>query len=174
VCVHTYMLSYTHSCIHTCIQVPKPPRPPGCHRGYHATILGCGDGYGASMLPARGFEGNFWATGSALAVLPDFSTLGDAQWTDKPHTIMYSTDTFAAIADDFPADKFAAQWTVRDSPPPTHPSTACASTHVHKCAAKPLPARVRAEGNCVMTVLCVAGFHLHQDPRCLRVLRRLR
>jgi hypothetical protein len=103
--------------------VPKPPRPPGCHRGFHGTIMGCGDahagassgaaGYGAPMQPTKGFVGNFWATDSVLTSLPDFDTLGDPKWLDTPHTIRYmDQETFAKIADDFPADKFAARWTV--------------------------------------------------------------
>ena len=103
--------------------VPKPPRPPGCHRGFHATIMGCSDAhagahsgaafYGAPMQTTKGFAGNFWATDSVLTRLPDFDTLGDPKWSDTPHTIRYTDQgTFAKIADDFPADKFAARWTV--------------------------------------------------------------
>ena len=171
--------------------VPKPPRPPGCHRGFHGTIMGCGDahagassGYGAPMQPTKGFVGNFWATDSVLTSLPDFDTLGDPKWSDTPHTIRYKDqETFAKIADDFPADKFAARWTVllcartvapKDVTCPADPSS-CLGTYVeHTCSAlktNPLTTYpLRGECARVVTVLCVAGLHLHRDPRCLPVL----
>lgn len=89
--------------------VPKPPRPPGCRRGYHATILGCGWGFGVNANPKRGFQGNFYRTDGLLSALPDFSTL-IAEWTDVPHEIDYDLDRFSAIADTFLGDQFAARW----------------------------------------------------------------
>ena len=91
--------------------VPKPPRPPHCRRGYHATVLECGPAaYGRSTRPRQGFRGTFWPTAAALDALPNFAELGSPQWSDQPLEIDYGTARFKAIAEDFPSDKFAARW----------------------------------------------------------------
>jgi hypothetical protein len=90
--------------------VPKPPRPPHCRRGFHATVLECGPGaYGKSTKPRQGFVGKYWPTATTLESLPNFADLGAPQWTDKPLEIDYDSSRFQAIAEGFPKDKFAAR-----------------------------------------------------------------
>ena len=90
--------------------VPKPPRPPHCRRGFHATVLECGPGaYGKSTKPRQGFVGKYWPTATTLESLPNFADLGAPQWADKPLEIDYDSSRFQAIAEGFPKDKFAAR-----------------------------------------------------------------
>jgi len=94
--------------------VPKPPRPLFCRRGFHATILGCGDGYGTANKPVRGFKGHFWDIQESMEVLPNFAELGEPGWIDYPTEINYDADKFKAVAKEgdnaFPELHFAARW----------------------------------------------------------------